>query len=205
MLTEIEQPKPRIDGLTLVAIAFIIFIIYNILKDRSNVQAADLPNNQAATSTNLDEQHVSATEITVISDPASIDWPYEQYTITQGPHGNSYGHMAIDLAAGKGTVVKSPINGTVTDRFMDEWGNPTLVIENEIYRILLLHGEYTVNIGDIVTIGQPVGVESNLGYTTDMRGVPCKNRNCGYHTHLNIFDKRLGENVNPLEVLAEKN
>jgi hypothetical protein len=47
-----------------------------------------------------------------------------------------------------------------------------------------------------------VGVESNLGYTTDMAGVPCWGRDCGYHTHLNVFDKRIGGNVNPLELLG---
>ncbi len=51
------------------------------------------------------------------------------------------------------------------------------------------------------TLGQAVGVESNKGYTTDMQGRLCTGRDCGYHTHLNIFDKRLGQNVNPLKLI----
>jgi hypothetical protein len=52
-----------------------------------------------------------------------------------------------------------------------------------------------------VEMGQIVGNESNIGYTTDWQGNPCAGRDCGYHTHLNVFDKRLGENVNPLDLI----
>lgn len=127
--------------------------------------------------------------------------PYKKYTLTQGPHGYSYGHMAIDIAAGEGAAILSPINGKVTDRYIDQYGNPTLVIENKNYRVTMLHGDYTVDVGDGVKLGQKVGKESNQGYTTDMAGVPCAGRNCGYHTHLNVFDKRVGANVNPLDLI----
>jgi murein DD-endopeptidase MepM/ murein hydrolase activator NlpD len=109
--------------------------------------------------------------------------------------------MAIDIAAGKGATVRSPINGSVTELYVDQYGNPTLVIENEYYQVTMLHGDYTVNPGDPVTEGQPVGTESNHGYTTDMQGNLCRGRNCGYHTHLNVFDKRTGTNVNPLDLI----
>jgi len=127
--------------------------------------------------------------------------PYKQYTLTQGPHGFSYGHMAIDIAAGKGAKILSPINGEVTELYTDQYGNPTLVIENKIYRVTLMHGDYTVQVGDKVKLGERVGSESNHGYTTDMFGQSCAGRNCGYHTHLNVFDKRVGANVNPLNLI----
>jgi len=127
--------------------------------------------------------------------------PYDTYTLTQGPHGFSYGHMAIDIAAGKGATIYSPINGKVTELYTDGIGNPTLVIENDIYRVTMLHGVYSVHIGQKLQAGQIVGSESNLGNTTDMQGNSCRNRNCGYHTHLNVFDKNLGENINPLNLL----
>ena len=127
--------------------------------------------------------------------------PYKTYTITQGPHGFSYGHKAIDIAAGKGAVIYSPINGIVTQLFHDGLGNPVLVIENEIYQITMMHGIYTVQVDERVDAGQEIGAESNLGNTTDMQGNSCRNRDCGYHTHLNVYDKRLGENVNPLDLL----
>lgn len=136
-------------------------------------------------------------------DPEAFAAPYADYVITQGIHGQSYGHMAIDLAAGKGASILSPIDGTVREVYIDQWGNPTLIIENEIYEVKLLHGVYSVQAGDSVRLGERVGEESNLGYTTDMRGVPCKGRTdyCGYHTHLNVFNKQLGVNVNPLELI----
>lgn len=129
--------------------------------------------------------------------------PYDQFAITQGPHGFSYGHMAIDISAGKGAIIKSPIQGFIADLYTDQYGNPTLVIENDFYRVTMLHGKYKVSIGDQISRGQMVGRESNLGLTTDMRGRSCQGRNCGYHTHLNIFDKQLGKNVNPLGVIEQ--
>lgn len=137
-------------------------------------------------------------------DPLAFAAPYEHYRLTQGPHGQSYGHLAIDLAAGRGTPVLSPINGVVTDNYVDQWGNTTLVIENEVYRVLLLHGDYTAEVGEVVRVGDPVGTESNHGYTTDMVGNLCYGRvNCGNHTHLNVYDKRLRANVNPLRLIQK--
>lgn len=133
--------------------------------------------------------------------PATIIVPYDSYVLTQGLHGFSYGHMAIDLKAGKGAMIKSPIEGTVSALYIDEIGNPTLVIENEYYQVTLMHGEYTVTVGESLKLGQPVGTESNLGNTKDWAGNSCRGRDCGYHTHLNVFDKRLGMNVSPLDLL----
>jgi len=133
--------------------------------------------------------------------PTDFVSPYDDYTLTQGPHGYSYGHMAIDIAAGKGASIYAPIHGEVTELFVDGIGNPTLIIENEVYRVTMLHGVYSVQIGESVKTGQIVGTESNLGNTTDMQGNSCRNRNCGYHTHLNVFDKRTGANINPLDLL----
>jgi murein DD-endopeptidase MepM/ murein hydrolase activator NlpD len=128
--------------------------------------------------------------------------PYSKYVITQGLHGYSYGHMAVDLAAGRGEPVLSPINGSVTSSYLDEWGNTTLIIENEVYTVTMLHGEYSVRVGDKVSAGQQVGTESNKGYTMDMAGNLCYNREwCGNHTHLNVYDKRLRSNVNPLDLI----
>ncbi|MCL4261663.1 MAG: peptidoglycan DD-metalloendopeptidase family protein [Anaerolineae bacterium] len=137
-----------------------------------------------------------------VADPTAVTAPYDTYTITQGPHGQSYGHLAIDLAAGRGEPVKSPINGFVTDLYIDEYGNTTLVLENEAYTVIMLHGDYTVAIGDEVKAGQVVGGEGNNGYTMDYWGNLCYGRTqCGNHTHLNIYDKRIQANVNPLDLI----
>lgn len=130
--------------------------------------------------------------------------PYNEYILTQGPHGASYGHMAIDIAAGNGAIILSPIDGVVTDLYIDQYANTILIIENDYYQILMMHGNYTVLIGDEVSQGQSVGTESNNGYTKDMYGNLCYQRDCGYHTHLNIYDKIQGTNVNPLDLLGIK-
>jgi murein DD-endopeptidase MepM/ murein hydrolase activator NlpD len=135
-------------------------------------------------------------------DPTAFSAPYEDYVLTQGLHGYSYGHMAIDLASGKDTPILSPIYGVISALYTDQYGNPTLVIENEIYKVTLLHGNYNVSVGEVVSLGQPVGVESNQGYTTDYAGNPCYGRDgCGFHTHMNVFDQRIGTNVNPLDLI----
>lgn len=138
------------------------------------------------------------------NEPRAFAAPYADYVLTQGPHGQSYGHLAIDIAAGKGAAILSPINGAVMEKYTDQWGNPTLIIENEIYQVKMLHGIYSADVGEQVEIGQQVGVESNLGYTTDMRGVLCAGRTdyCGYHTHLNVYDKTARQNVNPLTLIG---
>ena len=128
--------------------------------------------------------------------------PYMDYTLTQGIHGLSYGHMAIDLAAGRGEPILSPINGVVTELYIDEYKNTTIVISNDIYDVMFLHGDYFVSIGDQLKIGQQFGTEGNNGYTMDMAGNLCYGREwCGNHTHLNVFDKRIQANINPLELL----
>lgn len=144
---------------------------------------------------------ISAPSKGIGGSPETFVPTYDAYTLTQGPHGYSYGHMAIDIAAGKGATIYSPIHGKVTNLFIDGIGNPTIIIENEIYKVILMHGIYYPKIGDKVKAGQSIGKESNLGNTTDMQGRSCRNRDCGYHTHLNVYDKRLGTNINPLNLL----
>jgi murein DD-endopeptidase MepM/ murein hydrolase activator NlpD len=137
-------------------------------------------------------------------DPAwngAIALPYDTYFLTQGIHGESYGHLAVDIAAGNGSVIKSIINGTVTGAGYDQWGNTFIQIENDFYTVLYLHGQYSAALGDAVTAGQPIGTESNIGYTLDRAGNLCAGRDCGYHTHLNVFDKRLGANIDPLSLI----
>lgn len=209
-MTTYQEPQIRagIDGITLVAVLLILFggvmvyrdfhssskpLIHSVVEDATLIpddaesNLGDVGSGQAAPATFEIESRILS--------------PYDQYTLTQGPHGYSYGHMAIDITAGKGSIIKSPIEGVVADLYTDQYGNPTLILENEYYRVTMLHGKYKVAKGDKITLGQMVGRESNLGLTTDMQGRSCRFLDCGYHTHLNIFDKQLGENVNPLEVI----
>jgi murein DD-endopeptidase MepM/ murein hydrolase activator NlpD len=203
----------RFDPMTPVVFFLIFFMIYQVIKDRSGTDYAmaagegpgvDL---QSSGGQNLEESSATLEKSASLGPAFSpqemeaIAAPYTEYVITQRVHGASYGHSAIDIAAGKGAAILSPINGFVTERYVDQYGNPTLIIENDVYRVTMLHGKYSVNVGDRLNIGQQVGKESNKGYTTDMQGRLCANRNCGYHTHLNIYDKSKGRNVNPLKLI----
>ncbi len=132
---------------------------------------------------------------------AAIRSPYERAVLTQGPHGMSYGHYAIDISGGKGAALHAPISGEVSALFVDQYNNTTLIIENEVYQVLMLHGNYTVSEGQRVEIGEVVGKEWNNGYTLDWNGNLCAGRDCGYHTHLNVYDKRLGQNVDPRDLI----
>ncbi len=188
--------QPRIDGLFIVALALILLLGASLLNDAS--PGAGMASAQPTA--------IPSAFPTPTPDPAAFAAPYPSYTLTQGLHGFDYGHLAIDLGAGEGAPILSPIHGEVSDLYLDEWGNPNLILENEIYQVTMLHGDYTVIIGQTVALGDPVGYESNLGYTTDMAGAPCWERpGCGYHTHLNVYDKRLGENVDPLALLESRN
>lgn len=184
-----RSSKNGLDGLTLVALALLAIMLISVLSDQApqSVEAA------------VPEQQV----LVIQPDPNRVIAPYEDYILTQGPHGQSYGHLAIDLTAGKGAPICSPIDGVVSALYVDDLGNTTLVIENERYQVTLLHGIYEVQIGEQVALGQLVGYESNQGFTVDAWGNLCAGRDCGYHTHLNIFDKWLTENVNPLDVIEK--
>lgn len=191
------MPDRTSNSISLVALVILAFLLFNLFNDRTTASATPVDPTLAATAPAEEAQPTPTPP-----DPLAIRAPYDDYTLTQGPHGQSYGHYAIDLAAGKGATVLSPINGSVSAHYIDEYGNTTLIIENDIWQVLMLHGNYSVEVGQAVSIGQPVGQESNNGYTVDWRGQSCRGRDCGYHTHLNIYDKRIGSNVDPLELIA---
>lgn len=201
----------QFDGLTLVALGFLFLAAINILQDRSAIRApaegkrlaaqAVIPVVQAVEASVVQAE---AAQTQVAAPPAEASVfvpPYDHYVLTQGVHGFSYGHMAIDISGGKGATIYSPINGWVSAIFIDDYGNTWIIIENEVYQVILLHGLYSVNEGDVLSAGQAIGVESNQGNTVDGLGRSCRNRDCGYHTHLNVFNKLLGSNVNPLDLI----
>ena len=191
----------KLNSLTLAALAFIALMVFNLLSEPQEPAAASAVPLQENTPSSGEIPPPAEDPQEAQLDTLTVRWPYDQFTLTQGPHGQSYGHLAVDLSAGKGAAVLSPINGVVSDLFIDQYGNTTLIIENEIWQVLMLHGNYSVKVGEQVAIGQQVGAESNNGYTVDWLGRSCRGRDCGYHTHMNLFDKRSGANVNPLEVI----
>jgi len=207
-------PMPiRVDALAIALLVLALFLAIQLLTDsqrgvketiREDNGTIQIEPDYSETGKNNEEIEISPENLVPAAPPidsATIVYPYDEYWVTQGPHGMSYGHLAIDLAAGKGTVIKSPIQGVVSANYIDQYGNTTLILDNERYTITLLHGDYPLPVGQEVSLGQDIGTESNHGYTTDMYGNYCGGRDCGHHTHLNVYDKTLGQNVNPLEVL----
>ncbi len=193
-------PAARIDPLIMVALVMAFFVIINVARDRSSAQASVVQVEASATGGAI---QVTTPDVELV-DPDAFASPYDHYALTQGPHGYSYGHMAIDITAGEGAEIKSPINGEVVGLYIDWLGNTTLEIENQVYIVTLMHGHYDVELGDQLELGQVIGTESNQGNTYDMAGRSCRGRDCGYHTHLNVYDKRLGSNVNPLDLIDEE-
>lgn len=206
--------RPKIDGLALVAFLFVLFILHNLFEDwRDLAPAAAMSNpdqaavvSQARKSLNGAAGQPKVAEIPVVLpagdrlqlDQDALQMPYADYAVTQGLHGYEYGHTAIDITAGKGAQIHSPINGLVTANFTDPAGGTILVIENERWIVILVHGIFSIPAGEFVRLGQVVGLESNQGDTVDMEGRSCRGRDCGYHTHINVLDKRTGQNVDLL-------
>ena len=201
----ISNPNQHSRGMTIAALAVFLFLGFQVLEDWFS--APTVSASQAQTSVRTEAALLTQAPI---SSPSPLPdrrsgifrSPYDTFVVTQGLHGSSYGHMAVDIAAGKGAKIRSPINGAVIERSTDPYGNTTLILENQRFQVTMLHGDYTVNVGDTMEMGQVIGTESNHGYTTDMQGRSCAGRDCGYHTHLNVYDKKIGQNIDPLTLFA---
>lgn len=196
--------NPAIIIMILAALFVIVFVGMASRLEYGDAAASTVQENGLETAVSPPISQAKPADIAISTDALTFEAPYTDYVITQGIHGASYGHMAIDIAAGRGEPLLSPINGVVTQLYMDEYGNPTILIENDIYQVMFLHGDYSVAIGDTLKVGQQFGTESNKGYTMDMAGNLCYNREwCGNHSHLNVFDKRIQSNVNPLGLFGD--
>ncbi len=132
-----SAPLLNFDGMLLVAVGLVAFMLFNILRDRVQT-AMKLPQSQASValasapvaSTNQSGAGAALPQVMEAAAPAGVGSyvvqstaslamftseemelvaaPYSQYTLTQGVHGASYGHAAIDLSAGKGEPVTLP-------------------------------------------------------------------------------------------------
>lgn len=204
-----EEPKRGVDGLSLAAIIIVGFIFLSFFVNSGEGSSGDSNSPPQAGDLNFGGQG-PATAVPTPTRPIPNDSgdqtilaaPYSEYILTQGQHGFSYGHAAIDISGGKGAPILSPVNGVVTDNYVDQYGNTTLILDNARYTVTFLHGNFSANPGDRLKIGDLIGKEGNIGYTMDMSGRLCTNRDCGYHSHFNVFDKSLGQNINPLDYFA---
>lgn len=119
----------------------------------------------------------------------AVSGPYKRARMSQGLHGCLYGHAAIDLVAKGDAALHAPVSGRVSARYIDEVNNTVLVIDGHDYIVTFLHGVYYVGIGDEIRRGEVIGRQASIGRST------------GPHTHVTIYDKRAGGNVDPRALL----
>lgn len=110
------RPPIRIDALAVALLILMIFLAYQLLTDgrREGSNKAEVvevlqetgeltiesvESTEGQESIDLKPEDIGPSSPPI--DPSSIIYPYDEYWITQGLHGMSYGHLAIDLAAGK--------------------------------------------------------------------------------------------------------
>lgn len=121
-----------------------------------------------------------------------VSHPYGSHTwrvIGNGYHGGGE-WPGRDLSAGEcGVPVFAPIVGTVDKKGVDYLGNTYMVIRQGTVEVMLMHGDYTVNVGDSVTFSTRVGWDASNGFSS------------GCHTHLAIHIS--GRAVDPLPFIQE--
>lgn len=89
---------------------------------------------------------------------------YRDYRIVNPELHGAATFLGIDIAAGCGEPIYAPFAGTVTENHIDHQGNTILTIESSPYVLTLAHGDYLVEVGDVVEAGQMVGTENLHGY-----------------------------------------
>lgn len=101
------------------------------------------------------------------------------------------GHSGLDINCGYGSVIHSPVNGTVFSTYevsrpaSDGYTMIAILVETglEIGEFQIGHvSEIDVKIGDVVTIGQPIGKEGNKGPVySGNRLITLAEQNAGNH------------------------
>lgn len=109
----------------------------------------------------------------------------------------AHGRAGYDLmGGGKDSPIFAPITGEVIYQYYQHNGNPLLIIENDSYRVKLLHGYWNTAEGDRVNQGEIIGYEGNMGLTFRDGQFCGTGSNCGYHTHIEVWDKINNSPVN---------
>jgi len=120
--------------------------------------------------------------------------PYrdDYWLIDNGLHGEG-DWPGRDYAAACGTPLYAPINGIVERVGFDEYDGPHgsrnsfVLFANENSQVMLMHGEYRVEQGQMVRAGELIGYEASIGNSSEC------------HTHLAI--RMRGELVDPISIL----
>lgn len=96
-------------------------------------------------------------------------------------------HNAVDFSANEGDSVYSANNGIVLDVYYDLLLGNVVVIEHGEYIFYYCGLEVSINVGDVVSIGDELGVISVVPYESE-----------SFHLHLEV--KVNEEYINPLSV-----
>lgn len=111
-------------------------------------------------------------------------------------------HWGVDFTPGEGTPIGAIAEGRVTQVFptdADGLGVHVVLehqIDGETVYSLYAHmipGSLTLKVGDVVNVGDQVGLVGNTGWST------------GAHLHLEIYQGKMDNKVDPLAYLQSKN
>lgn len=127
----------------------------------------------------------------------SVFWLSSPFGPRRKPNGNAGFHTGIDLAATKGTPVKSAAGGIVVEaRYVSGYGNTVVVAHTGKYRTRYAHlNSMSVDVGQEVERGQLIG---KVGATGCVRS----KRRGGDASHLHFEVHAFGKQVNPIYFLA---
>ncbi|MDR3551031.1 MAG: M23 family metallopeptidase [Candidatus Babeliales bacterium] len=127
----------------------------------------------------------------------SVFWLSSPFGARKKPNGTAGFHTGIDLAATKGTPVKSAAGGIVVEaRYVSGYGNTVVVAHTGKYRTRYAHlNSMSVDVGQKVEQGQLVG---KVGATGCVRS----KRRGGDASHLHFEVHAFGKQVNPIYFLA---
>ncbi|EEG31283.1 peptidase, M23 family [[Clostridium] methylpentosum DSM 5476] len=124
--------------------------------------------------------------------PGEFIWPLPGHSYISSPYGNRTGevsgfHTGIDIPAPAGTTIIASRSGTVAAAYHNEtasYGKYVVIDHGGGYTTLYAHcSSLDVNVGDVVTQGQPIAKVGSTGNST------------GNHLH---FEVRIGkQNQNP--------
>lgn len=133
-----------------------------------------------------------------VDETSSIAPIYKNYSVSNASLHGVPGWEGVDIYAGCGKPVLSPISGIVAFNGLDGYNQvdergvvreqtPMITIKNDRYTVTIMHGNYTAPIGTRVVTGEQVGTEGSQGMST------------GCHSHVVV--KENGKLKNYLDIL----
>lgn len=150
----------------------------------------------------------STVDFSTAAGQENIFWPYKgNVRVLQGCHNFTYGtQCAIDVTGNKKTLVM-PFDGSVEANYSDGWfynsgkgiyePNTILKLRSSDHRFCMwiVHGDYTVQAGQNLALGEVIGTEASNGHSSQP------------HSHIELYLCKGGrrEGINPMQYLQVMN